>query len=51
MASEGISEQELTWVLNLIFQHEIVEGVGIYRTEDSCSLCCVAIKILWNFRW
>ena len=33
MASEGISEQELTWVVNLIFQHKNVESVGIYRTE------------------
>ena len=28
IASEGKSEQELTWVRNLIFQHENVEGVG-----------------------
>ena len=28
IASEGKSEQELTWVLNLIFQHENDECVG-----------------------
>ena len=28
VASEGELEQALTWVLNLIFQHENVEGVG-----------------------
>ena len=28
IASEGKSEHELTWVWNLIFQHENVEGVG-----------------------
>ena len=27
IASEGDLEQELTWVLNLIFQHENDEGV------------------------
>ena len=28
IASEGKSEQIVTWFLNLIFQHENVEGVG-----------------------
>ena len=32
-ASEGKLEQELSWILNLIFQHENVEGVGIYQNE------------------
>ena len=33
IASEGKLEQALTWVLNLNFQHENVDGVGIYRNE------------------
>ena len=41
IASEEKSEQELTWVLNLIFQHENVEGV---RNLSNLSLCCTAME-------
>ena len=42
MASEGTSEQVVTWFLNLIFQHENVEGVGNSSicSSDICCLCC-----------
>ena len=33
IASEGEPEQALTWVLNLIFQHENVESVGNCQIE------------------
>ena len=40
--SEGISEQELTWVVNLFFQY--IKGDGMVNlwnwTSDFCSLCC-----------
>ena len=41
IASEGKSEQELTWVLNPIFQHEHVEGVVNLskQSPEICSLC------------
>ena len=40
-------------VLNLIFQHENVEGVVKLSnwSSDICSLCCYSNRILWNFRW
>ena len=38
IASEGGLEQALTWVLDLIFQHENVEGVGICQIEAPRSV-------------
>ena len=41
-ASDGRSEQVVTWFLNLIFQHENVESVGNLSncSSDTCCLCC-----------
>ena len=33
IASEGEPEHELTWVLNLIFQHETLGVLGICQIE------------------
>ena len=38
IASEGKSEQELTWVLNLIFQYITDDGVENYQTEAPISV-------------
>ena len=33
IASDGVPEQARTWVLNLFFQHENVDGVGNLSNE------------------
>ena len=47
VASKGKSEQELTWVFNLIFQYENDEGVEnqMNWSSDICSLCFTAIEL------
>ena len=53
-ASEGKSEQELTWVLNLIFQHEKVEDVGNFSNWSSdryLQSLLYGHRILCIFRW
>ena len=44
--SEGKSDQELTWVLNLIFQNIDDDGVVNLSNgnSDICGLCCPAIE-------
>ena len=45
-ASNGKSEQVVTWFLNLIFQHKHVEGLGNLSScnSDICCLCCPTIE-------
>ena len=46
IASDGKSEQVVTWFLNLIFQHENDCGVGNLSncSSDICFLCCPTIE-------
>ena len=46
IASEGKSKQIVTWLLNLIFQHENVECVGNLPiwSSDICCLSCPTIE-------
>ena len=47
IASEGKSEQVVTWFLNLIFQHKNEGGVGSLSncSSDICFLCCPTIEL------
>ena len=42
IASERKSEQERTWVLNLTFQHENVEGVGKFFKNEAPTFAVFA---------
>ena len=52
MASEGKSEQGVTWFLNRIFQTKNDDGVVSLSncSSDVCCLCCPTIE-LWNLHW
>ena len=53
VASEGKSEKELSWVLNLIFQHTNDDGVGEFiklKLRYLQSLLS-SYGIVGNFRW
>ena len=52
IASKRKSEQELTWVLNLIFQHKNDDRVGFIKLKFRYLLSLLSSHgILWNFRW
>ena len=46
IASDGRSEQVVTWFLNLIFQHRNEECVGSLSSynSDICCLCCPTME-------
>ena len=46
IASDGKSEELVTWFLNLIFQHKNVESLGNLSNwrSDLCCLCCPTIE-------
>ena len=46
MASEGKSEQELAWVLNLIFQYKNDDGVENFTELKLGYLWCFAVQPL-----
>ena len=52
IASERELVQELTWVLNLIFQNMNDDGV-VNLANWSSDICCLLFnhRIVWNFRW